>query len=381
MVNYPQVLFSFSKRLTFPRRYQRHCMSIALAGLLSGCAASPFLGNAEKVDASQKVTTYFDYNLQSASGQDVSLSRFVEEIKDADVVLVGEWHTHTGIHRFQTELLQAMLAAGDDVTLSMEQFTRDKQAVVNTYLAGEIGEGTLITQANAWPNYSSDYRPLVELAKTNNIDIIAANAPKHLIRCIGKEGISYVDKLPADQRTWLAANINTQNSAYKTYFMASMHHGDESQNEDKFAAQVTWDETMAESIVNYLADHSNSLLAGNSNTPLTDDLSKLSVGSRHKQVLHIAGKFHTENGLGTAASILARAPELKVVIVTPVDVTNSVTNSVTRSANSELTTGAKTSTDYRLQVITPPKQFVTKANMMASFKHLSKRNDKLTCIK
>lgn len=347
-------MFNFYQ-LTFPpapacKNDKRRSLSVVLAlvvtSVLSGCATSPVLDTVNNESARLEVTTYFDYNLQSPSGQDINVTDFVEQIKDADVVLVGEWHTHTGIHRFQTALLQAMLADNDNVTLSMEQFTRDNQAIVNTYLAGEIGEGTLIKQGNAWPNYTSDYRPLVELAKANNIDIIAANAPKKIIRCIAKEGISYIDKLPADERAWLAENINTQDSPYKTHFMASMHHGDESQNESKFASQVTWDETMAESIVNYLSDDLN---AG-------------------KQVLHIAGKFHTENGLGTAASILARAPELKVVIVTPVDV------------NSVLVDTKDKASDYRLQVISPPKQFVKKANMMASFKHLSKRNDKLTCI-
>jgi len=319
-------------------------MSIALVALLSGCAASSSTINSSEIAGAAEVTTYFDYNLQSPSGQNINLQTFVAEIQDADVVLVGEWHTHTGIHRFQTELLQTMIAANKNVVLSMEQFSRGEQAVVNDYLAGEIGEDTLIEQGNAWPNYSSDYRPLVELAKAEQIDIIAANAPKNTIRCIGKEGISYLDKLPADERAWLAANINTQDSAYKTHFMASMHHGDESQNDNKFASQVSWDETMAESIVNYLASQPN------------------------KQVMHIAGKFHIENGLGTAASILNRAPHLKIVIVTPVDV------------NSIITTDGEASNDYRLQVIPPPKKFVQEANMMASFKALSKRNDDLKCI-
>lgn len=335
-----------SPSLLVLKNYKCSVISILMASALAGCSTYPSSGKPVIKTVKSEVTTYFDYNLQSPSGQDINVTDFVEQIKGADVVLVGEWHTHTGIHRFQTALLQAMLADNDNVTLSMEQFTRDNQAIVNTYLAGEIGEGTLIKQGNAWPNYTSDYRPLVELAKANNIDIIAANAPKQIIRCIAKEGISYIDKLPADERVWLAENINTQDSPYKTHFMASMHHGDESQNESKFASQVTWDETMAESIVNYLSDDLN---AG-------------------KQVLHIAGKFHTENGLGTAASILARAPELKVVIVTPVDV------------NSVLADTKDKASDYRLQVITPPKQFVKKANMMASFKDLSKRNDKLTCI-
>ncbi|SQD78493.1 ChaN family lipoprotein [Moritella yayanosii] len=342
------------------KNYKRSCICAVLVSILAGCTSSSFLSAADETNLSLEVTTYYDYNLQSPSGQDINLKDFVADIQHADVVLVGEWHTHAGIHRFQTELLQAMIAANGNVTLSMEQFTRDKQAIVNAYLAGEIGEGTLIKQANAWPNYTSDYRPLVELAKRNNIDIIAANAPKNIIRCIGKAGISYVDKLPADERMWLAANINTQDSPYKTRFMASMHHGDESQNEHKFASQVTWDETMAESIVNYLAD--------NANKPLLGSRNKLSVVSKNKQVMHIAGKFHTENGLGTAASILARAPELNVVIITPVDVNSAMTTTVTSSH------------DYRLQVITPPKQFVKKANMMASFKGLSKRNDDLKCI-
>jgi len=344
------------------KNYKRSLMSVVLVSTLAGCATSPSLEGINKVGNTHGVTTYFNYNLQSPSGQDINLKRFVADIQDADVVLVGEWHTHTGIHRFQTELLQSMIAANDNVTLSMEQFTRDKQAIVNAYLAGEIGEGTLIKQGNAWPNYTSDYRPLVELAKTNKIDIIAANAPKNIIRCIAKEGISYVDKLPIDERTWLAENINIQDSPYKTHFMASMHHGDESQNENKFASQVTWDETMAESIVNYLA--------ANPNKPL--------LGSRNKQVLHIAGKFHTENGLGTAASILARAPELKVVIVTPVDVNAEL--SINEQSINEQSSTVQATSDYRLQVITPPKQFVKKANMMASFKGLSKRNDKLICI-
>ncbi|MBL1418455.1 MAG: ChaN family lipoprotein, partial [Moritella sp.] len=64
----------------------------------------------DKTLISSEVTTYYDYDLQSPSGQDINLKDFVADIQDADVVLVGEWHTHTGIHRFQTELLQAMMA-------------------------------------------------------------------------------------------------------------------------------------------------------------------------------------------------------------------------------------------------------------------------------
>ncbi len=321
------------------------CASVGLATLLIGCVNStppPPPSPTVALEGPQSVSSYYDYQLLSPQNQPMTLLEFVHSIKDADVVLVGEWHSHTGIHRFQTDLLRTMFQQSPELALSMEQFTRDNQMVVDHYLADYIGEQTLIKQGNAWPNYESDYRPLVEFAKAHKLDIIAANAPKDIVRCIGREGIGYIDRLPADERAWLAETISTQDSAYKSHFMASMHHGDEKQNGRHFAAQVTWDETMAESIVRYLERHPN------------------------KQIMHIAGKFHIENGLGTAASIQARAPHLKVVIVTPVSVGDALD---------------KASDDYHLQVLAPPKRFVKKANMMASFKKLSERNKKLECIK
>lgn len=337
--------FFFNSVFNCSVQHKTYGMSLGLVFILSGCVAfTPQQASEPEPPIAGTVTTntYFDYQLHSPQNQPITMEDFTGDIKDADVVLVGEWHTHTGIHRFQTELLRAMFQQNPELSLSMEMFSRDSQDVIDQYLAGEIGEQALIKQANAWPNYESDYRPLVEFAKTARFDIIAANAPKDIVRCIGREGIDYIDKLPANERTWLADTISTQDSAYKTHFLASMHHGDEVQNSKQFAAQMSWDETMAESIARYLDRHPN------------------------KQVMHIAGKFHIENGLGTAASILARAPHLKVVIVTPVGI-NETLDEDTR--------------DYRLEVIAPPQRFVKEENMMASFKKLSERNKDLKCIK
>ena len=306
----------------------RTSFSLLLAAMmLGGCATSPSTSN---------LNHFYDYQLNSPQGQALSLQNLPSELLTADVILVGEWHTHPGVHRFQTDLLHT-LSSQRSVALSMEQFTRDKQPVINQYLAGEIGEQPLISEGNAWPNYESDYRPLVELAKRQGLDVIAANAPKAIVRCIGRQGIGYLDKLDETERHYLAAEINTADSLYKDKFMASMHHGQPEQTERQYAAQITWDETMAESIVNYRKAH-----------PQT-------------QIVHIAGKFHTEGGLGTANSILRRAPELKVVVITPV---------ASLSENSS---------DYQLQVLEPPVRYVQQSNRMKAYQALKKRNDELVC--
>ncbi|MDE1514638.1 MAG: ChaN family lipoprotein [Shewanella sp.] len=304
----------------------RMIAALFLAISLTGCSTAP-----------SPINTFYDYQLATPQGEWISIHQLPSEIKNADVILIGEWHTHAGIHRFQTDLLKQLAEQGHAMTLSMEQFTRDAQPVLNEYLAGKIGEQYLIQQSNAWPNYESDYRPLVELAKSQQLPILAANAPKPIVRCIGQIGIEYIERLTPEQRQWLAAEINTQDSPYKRTFMASMHHGNPAQNENQYAAQVTWDETMAESIVTYLAAHPE------------------------RQVLHIAGMFHTQQGLGTAASILRRNPELNVVIITPVgDVTH-------------------TSLDYQLQVLTPPVRYVQKAHQAAAIQALKNRNTDLIC--
>lgn len=311
---------------------------IGLTALLTACANPP----SEQAQGDNKavlspVTTYYDYQFASAKGEPIALSQLPSALIDADVVLIGEWHTHSAVHRFQTDFLKARLADSKDVALSMEQFARQHQNVIDDYLAGEIGEQVLMSDAAAWPNYQSDYRPLVELAKSQGIDIIAANAPKPVVQCIGRNGIDYLEKLTPEERQWIADDVNTSDSPYKEKFMASMHHGTPEQTEKQFAAQVTWDETMADSIVKYLNENPD------------------------KQVIHVAGKFHTEQGLGTAASILRRNADLNVVVITPVE---SLSDS---------------NEDYQLQVLSPPTRYVKQENRMKAYKKLSHRGKSLEC--
>jgi uncharacterized iron-regulated protein len=312
---------------------------IGLATLLTACANQPSNSTSQKVanTQTQAVSTFYDYQFASPQGETLSLDKLPKPLIDADIILIGEWHTHSAIHRFQTDFLKARRNATSNITLSMEQFTRKHQDKLNQYLNNEIGEQVLISQAAAWPNYQSDYRALVEFAKANDMDIIAANAPKPFVQCISRKGLSYLDQLSSEQRNWVASEVDTADSPYKEKFMASMHHGTPQQTEKQFAAQVTWDETMAESIVDYLASKPS------------------------QQVIHLAGKFHTEGGLGTAASILRRNPNLKVAVISPVDEFSPNTS------------------DYQLKVLPPPARFVQQESRMKAYKHLSKRGSSLEC--
>jgi len=301
-------------------------LALALVTGLSGCSTTV-------VQPDKSSSLYFSA-LYNAQAKPVSSVLLEPTILNADVILVGEWHTHPGVHLFQAELFEQLSKGNKRTALSLEQFSRADKHTLNQYVKGKIGEQYLIDNTQAWPNYKSDYRALIELAKANNSDVIAANAPKNIVTCIGRQGISYLNKLDETQRTYIASTIDTSPSDYKQRFMASMHHGSPSQNENYYAAQVTWDETMAESIVNYITAHKNT------------------------QVMHIAGDFHVKNGEGIARVIKRLAPELNVVWISPVK--NVQANQ----------------TGYQLQVNALPSRYVQKEHQQAAFKALGKRSER-----
>lgn len=311
---------------------------LGVASLLVGCASSPPANNASLPTST--ATTMYDYTIASPQGEPLSVVQLAQALRDADIVLVGEWHSHPAAHLLQAQLLAALYQQNPKITLSMEQFTRDNQLILNDYLAGKIGEKTLLKEANAWPNYDSDYRPLVEFAKQNNVDVIAANAPKSIVRCVGRQGPEYLNKLPPNERLWAARSLTLATDAYQQTFIASMHHGDEAQTKRQFAAQTTWDDTMAESMVDYLKQHPQ------------------------QQIIHVAGRFHTAEGLGTASRIQARNPKLKIMMVTP------ISNQITLHTNAP---------DFTVKMQPLPQRYVQKDKMMAAMTAMGKRNSDLKC--
>ncbi|MFN3431207.1 MAG: ChaN family lipoprotein, partial [Candidatus Sericytochromatia bacterium] len=158
-----------------------------------------------------------DTEVRRADGTRASVADVAQAMATADVVYLGEEHDDPVAHRLQSELLaQACDRAGKrPVALAMEMFERDVQLVLDEYLADAIREKDLLTDARPWPNYATDYRPLVEFAKSRGIPVIAANAPKRYVSRVGRLGQSGIDGLSATARGFLAPGpVPSASAAY-----------------------------------------------------------------------------------------------------------------------------------------------------------------------
>lgn len=270
-----------------------------LAGgmLLSACTVTT---NAPESVSDSALPTAYDYSLKDGDLQPIRLADLVRHVSDSDVVFVGEYHGNHASHLLESRLLTVLHQANKrhqrSMLLSMEMFTRDQQGIVDDYLEGKFGEHYLINEAPAWSNYKAGYRPLVEFVKARNIPIVAANAPGDIIRCIGRKGDSYINKLTSMEKNHIAQKPFAAVPGYQEKFMSFMGasgHSPSERHQNTYLAQLARDNTMAESIAKALEQRPGS------------------------QVLHINGSFHSEGHMGTAGALKRMKPSLKIMVVTP----------------------------------------------------------------
>ena len=313
---------------------------LAMPLLLSGAAARD--GHAaQNAPSLPDLMSFQMMRTDSAKPAPVSMDQAADALKNYDVVLIGEWHDHTGNHLAEMALLRALYARSPDLALSMEMFERDVQPVVDDYLAGKIGEDAFRRRSRAWGNYAESYRPLVEYAKEHRLPVIAANVPGAVVRCVGLEGPAYLDRMAADKRGQAAAELHVQEGPYKEKFLRflaeSGSHGPEAdktpeqkkeESDRAFASQVARDDTMAESI--FLSLQKNPA----------------------RKVVHVTGAFHVEEALGTMERLKARAPQLKIALVVPAEAEHPDSNPAMESGD------AKNAT-FAMLLRASPKEYVS----------------------
>ncbi|MEK6234352.1 MAG: ChaN family lipoprotein, partial [Planctomycetales bacterium] len=128
-----------------------------------------------------------DYRVYSqASGDAVALDAMADDLARRDVVFLGEDHSNPVGHRLELESLTALHKRRPDVVLSMEMFERDAQGVLDDYLRDRVDEKTFLKHARPWRDYQKYYRPLIEFAKMNKLDVVAANVPTLISRRVAK---------------------------------------------------------------------------------------------------------------------------------------------------------------------------------------------------
>ncbi|KID56919.1 hypothetical protein JF50_13630 [Pseudoalteromonas luteoviolacea] len=325
------------------RRFKATVMLSTSIVLAQGCVTTQ-----QDMPSPKRTTMLNDYTLFSASDeQPITAEQLAVKLNSVDVIFIGEYHTHSASHRLQANLLPLIFRQNPNLILSFEQFARDKQTILNQYLNNEIGEQTLIKQADAWDNYQSDYRPLVEFARENKLRAIAANTPLSIVRCVARKGPEYIQQFKAPQKKWVAQDITSSSTAYQEKFKTAMgHHGSKTAKSgpvkmsNSFYAQLARDNTMAESIFNALKQ------------------------SKNGQVIHFNGAFHSNYHLGTVDALKKLDPKLNIAVISPQFKNEAIDWSVG---------------DFVYKIKPLPKRYIKKENLNQAIKVMMEKRKSTHC--
>ncbi len=246
--------------------------------------------------ADKKAYQIFDQN-----GKKLNYDKLLKELSKADIILFGELHNNPINHWLQFEVTKDIYENYNDfLALGAEMYEADDQLIVNEYLGGHIDYKLFEKEAKLWPNDKTDYKPLLDFARENQLTFVATNIPRRYARMVSRSGFrafndlndkakKYIAPLPLKYDDKLPGYVNMRK------MMGSMGHSKMSP-ENMAKAQAAKDATMAHFILkNWMKD---------------------------RTFIHFNGTYHSLNYEGICWYLKQANPTLKVATINCIEQKN-----------------------------------------------------------
>jgi uncharacterized iron-regulated protein len=237
------------------------------------------------------------YLLYTSDGKNVKYQKMIETISSADVVFFGELHDNPIAHWLEYEVTAELHEiVADRLIMGAEMFEADNQLLLDEYLSSAYEADKFEAEVKLWKNYKTDYKPLLEFARKNNLPFIATNIPRRYASMVSKKGLEVLDSLSAQAREYIAplpVYYDPEVKCYKDMLdMNGIQGMGGKPNENLPKAQAIKDATMAHFI-----------------------LKNMEPG---KLFIHYNGSYHSDNYLGIIYYLKLYRPDIRVATISTV---------------------------------------------------------------
>ncbi|NHE56159.1 ChaN family lipoprotein [Cyclobacterium plantarum] len=229
--------------------------------------------------------------IETSSGETTDIPAVLKAINEVQLLVFGEEHNDSIAHVVQEKLYRGMIEKYGDATLSLEMFERDVQLIMDEYLSGLISEDKLIEEGRAWSNYP-DYAPLLYLAKEEGQAVLASNVPGRYANMVSRKGLGTLELLDRKAADYYSTfSLPKEDDPYLKKFNDAMGGHGQHMGPQYFHAQLLRDATMATSILQSWRKN------------------------RRIKILHLTGRFHSDEGLGTVNELKQRKKNLSIMTI------------------------------------------------------------------
>jgi uncharacterized iron-regulated protein len=235
------------------------------------------------------------YKVFTSEGKKADYGDIIKSCLKADIVFFGELHDDPVAHWLELEITKSLFnEKGSNLVLGAEMFEADNQLMMDEYLKGVYDASKFEAEVKLWKNYKTDYKPLVEFARTNNLRFIATNIPRRYASVVSKSGFEGLAPLTEEAKKYIAPipfPYDPELKGYKDMLsmggMGGSVPAHVSENLPK--AQAVKDATMAHFI--------------------------LSNWSKGNIFIHYNGSYHSSNFEGIVWYLMKSNPNLKIITI------------------------------------------------------------------
>ncbi|QAR34145.1 PDZ domain-containing protein [Geovibrio thiophilus] len=196
----------------------------------------------------------------------MSLEDIAAEAEGTRLIYIGENHDQHSHHAGQLAVIKLLHEKYGKIAIGMEMFQRPFQKVLDDYIEGVIDERMMLKQTEYYKRWRYDYhlyKPILTYAREHGIRVVALNAPMEATKKTASDGLF---TLSAAEREHTASELDYTDPDYREdlRWVYNMHPSRQV-FENFLEAQLLWDETMAETVADYIKNNDGIMvvLAGN----------------------------------------------------------------------------------------------------------------------
>ena len=227
------------------------------------------------------------------TGQEVSQEQMLDYLESSRIIYIGEVHTNIYNHRVQMDVIKGLQERfSGKIAIGMEMFDRSAQSQLDLWTAGKLDEKSFTKTWYAnWEQDMAYYRELLFFIRDQKIPLVGLNAPREQIHLLSMKGLEGLTEEERKQIPDFDADDPYHRQSMEAIFGGHVHG--EGGFDPFYQTMLLWDETMAESIVNYL------------NSPEGEG----------RKIVVLAGGFHVTYGFGIPRRVFRRLPEPYTIVL------------------------------------------------------------------
>ena len=235
------------------------------------------------------------YQIFDKSGKKVKYSKMIQALDKAEIIFIGEYHNNPISHWMEFEITKDLAERNPvGLTLGAEMFESDNQLILNEYLDSLISKKKFEAEMRLWPNYKTDYKPLVEFASENQFKFIATNIPRRYASAVYKHGFEGLDNLSEEAKSYIAPLPIEYDTTVNCYAKMLEEKG----NPEHFNPNIVRSQAMKDATMSFFI------------------LKNIEKG---KKFIHYNGAYHSDDYEGIIWYLKKKKPNIRILTVSTVE--------------------------------------------------------------